>query len=433
MAERPRRVFLTGATGFMGGHLLRALSERGHTVTCLARGDGIARIEAMALPGVRVVAGEFAQPAEWISHLAGQEVVVNTVGIIRERPGATFAAVHAEAPIALFEAAARAGVRKILQVSAVGAEEGAQSRYHRTKGAADAALARLGVPYLVLRPSFIYGTGDRWRARFLALAAQPVTPVPGDGQFRVQPVAVEELVRALVMAVERPECSEGTVDVGGREALTFDALIDMLARWLGKRHGARKLHVPWSVMGLIAAFTDAAGGRGPITGEELGMLRLGSVADNRAFVECFGFEPITLEAGLARRQRTEADVWRARLTHLRVPLRLSVAFIWLATGIISAFVYPESESRALMARVGLEGPPATVALYGASFGELLLGLATALGYRVRLMGTIELALIFVFTALLTFGIPELWMHPFGPLTKNIPLIGATLAMMALEE
>ena len=115
------------------------------------------------------------------------------------------------------------------------------------------------------------------------------------------------------------------------------------------------------------------------------------------------------------------------------PLRLAVAFIWLATGIISAFVYPEAESRALMAQVGLTGAPATVALYGASYGALGVGLATALGYRVRLMGTIELALIFVFTALLTVGIPELWIHPFGPLTKNSPLIGATVVMMALEE
>jgi uncharacterized protein YbjT (DUF2867 family) len=433
MTEPPLRIFLTGATGFIGGHLLHALSQHGHQVTCLARGDGAERLAAMALPGVRVVAGEFTRPAEWVAHLAGHDIVVNTVGIIRERPGATFAAVHAEAPVALFEAAVRSGVRKIVQVSALGAEEGAPSRYHRTKGAADAALARLGVPYLVLRPSFVYGSGDRSMALFLALAAQPVTPVPGDGQYRVQPVTVEDVVRALAMAVERGECSEGIVAVGGREALTFDALLDVLARRLGRRHGARKLHVPWSVMGVLAALTDAAGGRGPITGEELGMLRRGNVADNRAFVERFGFEPLAFEAGIARRPRTEAELWHARLTHLRVPLRLTVAFIWLATGIISAFVYPEAESRDLMARVGLSGLPATAALYGASYAEIALGLATAFGYRVRLMGAIELALIGVFTALLTFGIPELWIHPFGPLTKNIPLVGATLAMMALED
>lgn len=427
------KVFLTGATGFIGGHLLRALSERGHQVTCLVRGEGAERLAAMALPGVRVVAGEFTRPTEWVAELAGHDVVVNTVGIIRERPEATFAAVHREAPIALFEAAARAGVRKIVQVSALGADEAAPSRYHRTKGAADAALARLGVPFLVLRPSFVHDIGDRSMALFLALAAQPVAPVPGDGQYRVQPVTVDEVVRALGMAVERVEVSEGIVEVGGREALTFDALLDVLARWLGKRHGARKLHVPWPVMGMLAALTDAAGGRGPITGEELGMLRRGNVADNRAFIERFGFDPVAVEAAIARRPRAEAEVWHARLTHLRMPLRLSVAFLWLATGILSAFVYPEAESRELMLAVGLSGLPATVALYGASYAEIALGLATAFGYRVRLIGAVELTLIFIFTALLTFGSPEWWIHPFGPLTKNIPLIGATVVMMALEE
>jgi len=66
------RIFLTGATGFIGGHLLRALSARGHEVTCLARGAGARRIAAMALPGVRVVEGEFTHPDEWIAAVAGQ-------------------------------------------------------------------------------------------------------------------------------------------------------------------------------------------------------------------------------------------------------------------------------------------------------------------------------------------------------------------------
>src|SRR6476646_7334256 len=101
------RIFLTGATGFIGGHLLRALSERGHDVTRLVRGEGARRIEAMALPGVHTVSGEFTRPEDWMAHIADQEAVVNTVGIIRGRPGATVAAVHAAAPVALFEAAAR--------------------------------------------------------------------------------------------------------------------------------------------------------------------------------------------------------------------------------------------------------------------------------------------------------------------------------------
>ncbi len=427
------RIFLTGATGFIGGHLLQALIERGHTVTCLARGDGAARLEAMALPGARVIAGEFTRPEEWRREVAGHEGVINTVGIIRETPGGSFDSVHAGAPKALFQAAADAGVRKIVQLSALGADENADTGYYRTKGAADAFVATLGTPYVVLRPSLVYGPGDHSMTYFLSLAALPMTPVPGDGRSRFQPILVDDLIRALVIAVERDDLSGLIVDAGGARAMTLDETMDLLARWLGKRSGARKLHLPWRLMRLAAAMTDALGGRGPITGDELVMLRQGSCADLRLFVERFGFVPASFDLGMARRPRTEAVLWHARLARLRVPLRLSISFVWLAAGFVSAFLYPETLSRALLALAGLEGPIATVALYGASLLDIILGLATAVGWQVRRVGTAQLVVLVIYTALITATMPALWLHPFGALTKNIPLMIATLVMIALEE
>lgn len=385
------RVFLTGATGFIGDHLLEALVAREHEVTCLARGGGAARLEAMALPGVRVVRGEFTRPEEWLGEIAGHDAVVNTVGIIRETGRSKFKVLHADAPVALFEAAARGGIRKIVQLSALGAAPEADTAFLRSKGAADRRLAELGVPYVVVRPSLVYGPGDHSMTYFLSLAALPVTPIPGDGQYRVQPVHVDDLVRALVQAVERDDLAAITVDAGGRAPLIFDAMFDVLARWLGRPNGARKLHVPRALVQWVAAATDALGGRGPINPEELRLLERGNVADNGPFIREFGFEPVAFEAGMARRPRTEAIEWHARLTHLRVPLRLSIAFIWLWTGFVSAFVYPEWESLAMLARVGITGAVAPVILYGISLFEIALGVATAAGYRIRLLGMIQLA------------------------------------------
>jgi uncharacterized membrane protein YphA (DoxX/SURF4 family) len=256
-------------------------------------------------------------------------------------------------------------------------------------------------------------------------------PVPGDGKYRLHPIHVDDVVRAVVMACERDDLANIAVDVGGGEPLSFDALLDFLARRLGKAK-ARTLHIPWQVMDWTAAVTDALDGRGPITGEELGMLRRENFADNRSFSQYFGFAPAPLEAGMARSPLSQAERWHARLAFLRLPLRWSIAFIWLITGIVAVSVSSD-QGFTLLEQVGIRGPAASVCLYGTAYFEIVLGLATAAGWRLRLLGTIQIVLMLGFTAILSWGIPGLWLHPFGPLTKNIPLLVATLVMMALED
>ncbi|MGE3808920.1 MAG: SDR family oxidoreductase [Gemmataceae bacterium] len=424
------RVFLTGATGFIGGHIMRALSARGHAVTCLVRPGSERSIEDQALPNVTARAGQFTQPVTWTEAIADHDVLINSVGIIRESPRSSFDAVHRAAPIAFFEAGKAAGVQKIVQISALGADEEAASQYHLSKRAADRLLAKLGVPFVILRPSLVYGFGDHSMTFFESLVAWPLTLVPGDGQSLLQPIYIDDLMQAVIVAVEREELKDICVDAGGLAPITFDDLLDVLARRLG-RSGANKLHVPWSAMGLIARLTDALG-VGPISSEELGMLRRGNHGSNQAFREAFGFEPTALQAGLARKPLGQAERWQAMLALVRLPLRLSVAFIWLATGIVSVF-FSVKDGYALLSQVGITGPLASLSLFGTAYFEIALGVATTLGWHVRLMGLIQLILMLGFTLILTFGIPELWLHPFGPLTKNIPLMGATLAMIALEE
>ncbi len=432
------KIFLTGASGFIGGHVLNALVERGHQVTCLLRGRSAAHIRAMALPGCSVVEGEFTRPETWLSTIAGHDAVVNAVGIIRETASASFEQVHQLSPIALFTAALTGGMKKIVQVSALGADEQAASQYHRTKRAADQFLvekcaANTVTTFAVLRPSFVYGPQDESMAFFLSLAAQPVTAVPGDGKYRVQPVHVADVVRAVVAALENPALKNIVQDIGGAHALSFDEMLDVLARRLGKA-SATKIHVPLAVMKMVAGFTDLCGGHGPITGEELAMLQRGNFCSGeqeRLFVERFGFQPLAFEEGIARRPLSQQDVWNARMNPWRLPLRLTIAFIWIATGVVSAFISP-AQGLQLLDQIGITGTLASALMYGTSIFEIIIGLLTVFGIRIWLMGAIQLLLMFGFMGILTLRMPELWFHPFGPLTKNIPLIGATLVMMAWE-
>jgi uncharacterized protein YbjT (DUF2867 family) len=300
-------IFLAGATGFIGGHILRTLSMQGYEVTCLVRPASYrpttARQPLEALPGVRVVEGEWTRPESWLASVSGNEMVINAVGIIRESRLASFAQVHTTSAIALFETAAKTGASKIVQISALGADKLAHSRFHRTKLAADQYLARLGVPHVILRPSLVYGPGDHSMAFFSRLARLPVTPVPGDGCYRVQPLHVRDLVRAVLFALQRPDLSAVVADIGGGEVLTFNEMLDLLARKSGKSRGVRRVHIPWRLMSLVALATDLLAGHGPITTDELNMLKRENFTSHPAqFVELFGFNPLPFSIGVTEHE-----------------------------------------------------------------------------------------------------------------------------------
>src|SRR4051812_8633781 len=133
------RVFIVGASGFLGRCLVAPLKDAGHDVLCGVR--DIARS-----PGERCVAVDFTRDhrtEDWLPRLEGIHAVVNCVGILRERGDQTFSALHEAAPRALFAACAEAGVYKVIQISALGADEAARSRYHTSKRRADEFLASL--------------------------------------------------------------------------------------------------------------------------------------------------------------------------------------------------------------------------------------------------------------------------------------------------
>ena len=173
------RVLVIGASGLIGDALVRRLVEAGHAVVLGVRKEG--KLEAMAaarVDGLPTVHVDYARPTAteaWQQRLEGIDVVVNAVGIFREQGNQTFDALHVKAPLNLFEAAVAAGVRRIIQISALGADPQSPFAYFSSKGRADAALAALPVSSVVLRPSLVFapnGASSRW---FIFLAALPLT------------------------------------------------------------------------------------------------------------------------------------------------------------------------------------------------------------------------------------------------------------------
>jgi uncharacterized protein YbjT (DUF2867 family) len=242
-------VLVCGARGFVGRAVCAALRARGHRV-----------IEGVSRAGTREdqVVVDFVldrASADWLPRLRGIDAVVNAVGLLRGTAGRPLAAVHEIVPAALFEACAQAGVRRVVQVSALGIDD-SPIAYARTKRAAEAtleALTRAGrLDGVVVRPSIVFGRGSASSALFLALSRLPALGLPGSAwRSAVQPVAVGELAQVIARLVEEPAPAFRVDAVGaapvalsgfiaslraqaGRAPAIVRALPDALVRWTAR-------------------------------------------------------------------------------------------------------------------------------------------------------------------------------------------------------
>jgi len=422
-------ILIAGAGGFIGSHLTRALLDRGDRVTGAVRSPAGFRHH---FPGARAVAVDFTralEPDDWLEALEAVDAVINAVGIIRESADQTFHVLHERAPIALFEACKRAGVRRVIQISALGADEGAQSRYHLSKRAADDYLAASALDWTVLRPSIVYGSGARSMALFTALAALPLTPVVDRGEQTIQPIHVADLTRAVLHCLGPQGPTGARIDLVGPEPTSFLALTRQLRHWLGLGP-PRPIRIPSRIARAGARLAGLLGDAS-VTPETVEMLQRGNTAPVEGFVRQFGFLPRSLGRALEAEPAREADLWHAGLFFLRPLLRAVIALVWLSAGLASAFFYPLQESYALLDRVGLSGTMATAALFGAAALDLGLGLATLGDRWLRPALLAQLLVMFFYTLVISLFIPELWLHPFGPVVKNLPLAVATLILLVL--
>jgi len=281
------RVLVTGASGFIGRAVAAVLAGAGHAVVCASRHPGAA---APLREPLVVDFAEVPGASWWAPRLAGVDAVVNAVGILRERPGQAFQALHERAPIALFEACVQAGVGSVVQISALGADALAQSRYHLTKRAADDVLRRLPLRSAIVQPSLVYGAGGANAAMFDAMARLPLLALPGGGAMQVQPVHVDDVAAGVLALVQAPPPQPVTVAFVGPEAMSLSAFLASLRGQLGLHSPQLVLPLPeqlfrWgaSVAGLVPA--------SPLDSETAGMLLRGNAAPAGPFAQLLGRAP----------------------------------------------------------------------------------------------------------------------------------------------
>jgi uncharacterized protein YbjT (DUF2867 family) len=417
------RVLVTGSDGLLGRHIVRALELGGHRAIRASRHAHEDDANAM-----RVDFADDVDANVWMSRLAGIDVVVNAAGIAREHGRNSFDAVHTRAPQALFSAASRMGLRRVIQISALGADgDTAHSRFLETKRLADDFLLGLPISGVVVLPSLVFSvTGDSTRL-LASLAAAPLVLLPGDGRHRVQPVHVDDVAEGVLRLVDADLVPRRVALVGPARLRLRDYLAE-----LREHMGYSDTHVLPIPLGLVRAAARLPARNRPFDPEMLRLLERDNCADPRPFATLLGRQPRNVDEFVDAREGRDLTVRAALATYVPL-LRAGIALLWIASGIISFGVFPVAESLELLARAGLEGTLATIALYAAATLDIALGVAVWWKPHERWVWWLQVAVILGYTAIITLTMPELWLHPFGPITKNLPLLPLLALLGRLER
>ena len=284
------KVFVTGATGFVGREITRQLLEAGHIVRCLVRPGSEKKLKPAE--DLEIRHGDATDPSSLEGLLQDCEGVIHLIGIIREFPGKdiTFEKLNFEAAVNLIRAAEAQGVQRFVHMSANGCTEKATSGYFRTKYQAEKILAESTLKWTIFRPSIIFGKEDAFvNLLGTVIRRSPAIPVIGDGNYRLAPVAVEDVAACFVQALQL-ESSEGKIyHLCGPTEVTYNRLLDITAEALEQKKPS-KIHMPSRLVKPFVSLLDGIS-QFPITRDQMEMLLAENICRDNEWTDVFQIKP----------------------------------------------------------------------------------------------------------------------------------------------
>lgn len=262
-----RTIFLTGATGFIGRHLLDRLSRNGtHRITCLTRRSDVASDKTGGNGNVEWITGDLGRPVTYGNALSQADVVIHLAAATGAASAETLRDVNYAGTQALLTARRHAAGGKIVYVSsiAVTGSDVSEYPYAQTKVAAEKAVQDSGLECVIVRPTIVLGEGaPNWRM-LRALACLPVVPLFGGGRAKVQPVDVIDVARGLEWLADNHVESGSVVEIGGPEVLSFSDFLARIRAACGG-HGFPHLSIPIApVRMVLKMLTRLVGTRSPV-------------------------------------------------------------------------------------------------------------------------------------------------------------------------
>lgn len=425
------RVLITGAYGFIGSAVTARLLADGHEVIGTGRDT---RRAARAFPRARWVSLDLAKAVraeDWLPHLKGIDAVVNCAGVLQDSGTDDVRRVHVEGPRALFDACERAGVRRIIQVSAIGVE--GDTDFARTKREADEALMQSGLDWIVLRPSIVVGRNVYGGTALIrSLASLPLLPM-GPRDALLQPVQVSDLAKAIEFFLGADAPKRQLLEVAGPERLKLSELIAAYRLWLGYEP-ARVLRIPAALETTIFRLGDLAGMLGwrpPVRTTALRQLQMDVVGDGTKWTSMTGISAARVQEMLARDPASVQERWFAKLFLLKPVFIGGLALFWIASGLITLGPALDAAAAVLL-QAGFSSHFMLAAIAGGAL-DVLIGAGIAIRKAARPALLASIAVSGAYLALGGILLPELWADPLGPLVKIVPVLLASFAALAILD
>ncbi|MDT8442954.1 MAG: complex I NDUFA9 subunit family protein [Desulfuromonadales bacterium] len=290
-------VFVTGGTGFVGSYVLKKLAASGHQIIALVRPGSEDKL--VKTDNITLHVGDVTDPDSLKGSMQGCDAVIHLVGIIREFPGKeiTFERLHVEATRHMIDAATAHGVKRFLHMSANGARKDCDSDYFKTKWQAEEILRTTDLDWTIFRPTLIFGKGGEFIETLVKLVRDlPIVPVVGDGEYRLQPVAVEQVAETYCKALAMAETVGQAYHLGGSDSYDFNTILDLIGKAAGK-DDVTKIHQP---VALTKPFVKILQGyeKFPMTTEQLDMLIQGNECNQQPWAETFEIKPTAFADGV---------------------------------------------------------------------------------------------------------------------------------------
>lgn len=312
MSQTNLRVAVDGATGYLGNHVVAELRKQGFEVVCLvhegAREKDLAFLKSLGA-AIAVVSLE-SENDQLVAALKGTHCAIHLIGSIAPKKGETLAALHGSQAENFVKAAKKAGVRKLIQVTALGSASDAESEYHRTKWQAEEFFRNSGIPHIIYQPSLIIGKtcgnrNSKLVSRYMDLIdKRPKVPVIGGGHNKVQPIFVGDLAQAIVKGVTEDGYNNRAYELGGSEVVTMRQFVERLI----KLKGANKTisAVPIFAANLAASVLEKIQTVPVVSRDQVRLSQYDNICKANALDTIFGVKPTSLDEALSTYQTQTA-------------------------------------------------------------------------------------------------------------------------------